>query len=1143
MFLGTAVGASSAAKTPFTVGAAPTLTSTFSAAKSVTGQLAQTDPSLLGQTSSKTVNVMIKYDVDSAASYVGGVAGYKPTSPSVTGVSLAANQSAVTAYDQHLDQVTSKISSAVDKAVPSTQIGATFTTAYGGVAAQVPANQVGALLNVPGVVAVQKDSLAQPLDDNTEFIGATAVWPSLGGSANAGKHVIVGVIDTGVWPENPMLSPSGISPSPVPLGNFHCDFGNGSDVAHLGPTFACNNKLIGAYNFTQTYMATLGSDGQEFCNNTTLECSVRDSEGHGTHTMTTAAGDCVTSAILYGVDRGPVCGIAPGAHVIEYRACLSQGCFNADTVGAVQQAILNGVDVINYSISGGADPYTDPTELAFLDAFHAGISVEAAAGNSGPAAATVDHGAPWVTSVGAVTGPRSFTSTLHLAADGGATFTMPGVTLTKGITSPTPIVLAQNLPGEDVLCQSKLAAGTATGKVVLCERGVNARIDKGFNVLQGGAAGMIEYNPIAEDTESDNHWLPAIHLDGPDTALLAFIANHTNVTATWAQGAATPATPDVMAAFSSRGPSPDFLKPDVVAPGVQVLAGMTPQPDETTPTNGPPGNNFQAIAGTSMASPHAAGVAALIKSVHPDWDPAEIKSAMMTSAVQDVVNVNGDGTTSPVTPFDDGAGSIRVDRAVNPTAVFDENYNDYVASETDALDRINLNIPSVDETVMTGQVTVPRSLTNVTGKNVTLTVATTTSSPDATILVTDSFNKSVKVKADDVIHLKKNDVTPIWITIEGPDLTNGTQYFGRITLTPQGTGSSDITIPVAFVKQQGSVTLTHTCSPTTITAKKTTSNCNVTVTNEDSIEANASLTVSPTNKDKLEYTNITAPGSSIGTDSGVTWSGALSPTIAPQITSITPTTGPGGGYLPLSDFGVAPIAGVGDETITNFNVPTFYFGGEPYTSIGIVSDGYVVVGGGTQSDVDSEPQKFPDPSAPNDVVAPFMTDLNPAAGGTIRIGTLSDAVANLSWLIVDFEGVKNFSNGVTHTGEIWFQLSSGAATGAASEQTTISYGGPTVGSAPGNAGQGDPDGVSAAFPDGVNWGAENRDGSSGINLATAPADGSEYAVNTSPPSPGGSVSINFTVGSKKPGSFVSRASMTSDVTPGTTQVDVPITVH
>ena len=338
------------------------------------------------------------------------------------------------------------------------------------------------------------------------------MWPTLGGQPNAGSNVIVGDIDTGVWPEHPSSSIAAPGTS-APAGGLNCQFGDGTDVAHLGPTFTCNNKLIGAYDMTPPTWRT-NSDGQEFCNNTTHVCSARDSEGHGTHTTTTAAGDCVDSAMLYGVQRGPVCGIAPGARVIEFRVCLASGCFGSDSVSAVQQAINDGVNVINFSISGGANPYSDPVELAFLDALTRGSR-----STRRPATAARARRPPITAGRGRRRwAPRraraQFASTLHLTADGGATLDVPGVTLTNGISSATPVVLAETLPGEDALCQSKLAAGTATGKIVVCQRGTNGRVDKGRRVLAGGAAGMILYNPIKQDLETDNHYLPAIHVDG-----------------------------------------------------------------------------------------------------------------------------------------------------------------------------------------------------------------------------------------------------------------------------------------------------------------------------------------------------------------------------------------------------------------------------------------------------------------------------------------------------------------------------------------------------------------------------------------------------------------------------------------------------
>ncbi len=324
--------------------------STYSAPKSASGRLARTDPALLGRTDSTPINVLIKYDFDATTSYAGGVAGLAPTSPAVTHKKLKDNKNAVSAYEQHAASASNKISAAVKAAVPSASIRKTFITVYGGVAAKVPANKVGDLLKVPGVAAVQQDSLEHPTTSVTpQFTGAANVWPLLGGQDNAASNIVVGVIDTGITPEHPSFVNHGLPPPPG--GPYACQFGDGSDVAHLGPTFACNRKLVGAYAFTDTYMAVIGSDGQEFCNNITGICSARDPEGHGTHTSSTAAGDRVDMAPLYGVNRGPISGMAPGARVIMYRVCLAQGCFSSDSIAAVNQAILDDVDVINFSIS------------------------------------------------------------------------------------------------------------------------------------------------------------------------------------------------------------------------------------------------------------------------------------------------------------------------------------------------------------------------------------------------------------------------------------------------------------------------------------------------------------------------------------------------------------------------------------------------------------------------------------------------------------------------------------------------------------------------------------------------------------------------------------------------------------------------
>jgi hypothetical protein len=265
----------------------------------------------------------------------------------------------------------------------------------------------------------------------------------------------------------------------------------------------------------------------------------------------------------------------------------------------------------------------------------------------------------------------------------------------------------------------------------------------------------------------------------------------------------------------------------------------------------------------------------------------------------------------------------------------------------------------------------------------------------------------------------------------------------------------------------------------------------------------------------------------IGDSAGVQWSGTLTPAAPPQVTSITTTTGPAGGYLALADppFNVTPLGGVGDDTITNINVPTFMYGSEPYTRIGVVSNGYLVLGGGTSSDIVFTPQHFPNPARPNNVLAPWWTDLNAdlthGGSGAIRATTLTDGTS--TWIVIDWAGIKNFGDATTHNFEVWLRV----GTTAASEQITYSYGT--------NSGGGDPD-------SGSNWGAENRDGSSGANLATQPASGTEYAVHTTGPTAGGTTMLNYDIWSKFAGTYHSVASMTSDLTPGVTQVSQTIVV-
>jgi hypothetical protein len=530
-----------------------------------------------------------------------------------------------------------------------------------------------------------------------------------------------------------------------------------------------------------------------------------------------------------------------------------------------------------------------------------------------------------------------------------------------------------------------------------------------------------------------------------------------------------------------------------------------------------------AIAGTSMASPHSAGASALVKAAHPTWTPEEIKSALMTSSTQAVKKEDG---TTAADPFDMGAGRIQVDRAVKPTLVFNETYAHFVAAGTNVIHRVDLNIPSIDETTFSGEILTHRTAINVFGNKVTLNVSI--KEPAGVKITVGTANKPLA--------FAKNAKKTFPILISAPDVANG-QYFARITLKPVG-GGTPVTIPVAFVKQPGSVTFSNVCSPLSIAKTSGVSHCTVTAQNLGSVAASSAINVINRSGTALHYKNIAAPGTMIGTGKGVHWGGTLTPALAPSVNSINNITGggPDGGYLPLNLFSGNFVDPSGDDAITNIGVPTFYYGGEAYSTIGIVTNGYIVIGGGTASDVNFYPQSFPNVSRPNNVLAPFWTDLNTTGGSGSSNVILANVLTNGSddWLIVDFEQVKNFSNATTHTGEIWIRLDGHAAgTGPASEQLTFSYG---SGGTPGNASLGDPDGA-------INWGAENRDGSSGKNIASAPADGSEYRPALSGPVPGGSVTLHFDIFSPTVGSWFSDARFTSNQTAGTAIVPQKIKIH
>ncbi|MBB5871239.1 hypothetical protein F4553_004618 [Allocatelliglobosispora scoriae] len=1040
-------------------------------AAKVTSRIARTDRTLLGQRATSAVSVLVKLDYDPVATYAGDVRGYAATSPSVTGRALAGG-SAEIAYERYVAAREAAFGRALASRLPGAKLGRSLRTVYGGIAVTLPANRVDDLLRISGVAAVQRDEIRQPLTDSSgAFIGADIVQQQLGGERDAGRGVIFGVLDTGAWPEHPSFADQGnLSAPPAKADGTArtCDFGVNPQTKQR---FTCTNKLIGGAAFLDTYRQQHGADSETFW-------SARDSEGHGTHTASTSAGNALTSAKVFGVERGPLRGVAPGAWISVYKVCGGLGCFSSDAAAAVAQAVKDGVEVINFSVSGGTEPSTDPVELAFLDAYAAGVFVAASAGNSGPDAGTVNHLSPWVTTVAASTQLREFSSTLTLRA-GDKTLTLRGSSITAGVGT-SPVVRAADVPGYTGGAQCLRAAkkNAFAGKIIVCERGENARVEKGYFAFRAGAVGMILYNPTKQDTETDNHWLPTVHLaDG--SKLLPFLKRG-NVQGSFTAGAARKGTGDVMAAFSSRGPGGLALKPDVTAPGVQILAGHTPVPDE--PTGGPKGELFQAIAGTSMSGPHVAGAGILLAAAHPGWSPGQIKSALMTTAVTEVVKEDG---ITKADPLDLGAGRIAVDRAVTPGLTFDETAARMTALAANDVAAVQLNSPSINAPVMPGRLVVVRTARNVTDHALSYTAATTAPAKSSITVSPAAFT----VAAGESVRL----------TITISSTAGKKQLFGAVRLTPaSGSGVPALHLPVAFVPQQGSTTLTGDCSSTTMRLGGAV-DCDYRVRNDS--YAAATVKINAKIGEGTVVSGSTPPAGE------VTLAGAT-----PGLPSIAKVDGVH--WHSLGALGI-PAEPIGDEDILNFDTPSFTYAGASYDSIGVTSNGYLVVGGGGAQDLSAEPGGLPDPRRPNNVLAPFWTDLDGSGADGIRAGAVR--VDGKDWIAVEW-GVKVFGTDSDRRFQVWIALGD-------DPEVIFAY---------------DP-ATPLAAPGALKWaiGAENMIGGGDARAALPTAD---LRVTATAGKPGQSIGYAFRVTGLRPGTTSIVTTMTSTSVPGTTVLKQPLTV-
>lgn len=619
-----------------------------------------------------------------------------------------------------------------------------FKYSINGLTLSLTQTQAQTLAQLPQVKRIQREQSRRLYTDRgPTLVGAAKVWD---GTAFAnveqtqGEGMVIGIIDSGINTDHPSFAE--VSGD----GYLHTNpLGNGVYLGDCAGNFAelCNNKLIGVYSYSR--ITSSYSDTSVFPPN--LPQNGEDYGGHGSHVASTAAGNVLrnvdevfptegeerSSGTPTGFTFAQISGVAPRANIISYQVCFGgtsdaddtyADCLDSPILQAIDDAIRDNVDVINFSISGGGNPWSDLTEQAFLSARNAGVFVATSAGNDGQQPSTSEKNAPWYTSVAASEHGRENVFLKELNEfTGGAGVLNPivGQSNTGSITAA--IVYAGNFnnandPGGDpAQCLEPFPADTFDGQIVVCDRGDIARVQKAINVRDGGAGGYVLANIGVGESflANDQYVIPGIHINEENgDRLKAWLATGQNHRGTITNSEPTQfldaSRVDVIADFSSRGPSLDFslLVPTMTAPGSNIYAAYA---DEQLGHDGhdPAASDFNTLSGTSMSSPHVAGAAALVKAVNPSWNADQIRSALALTATS---AMKKEDATTNATFFDMGSGRIQVDKAIVSPLIMSETASNYTdANPATGGDPRSLNLPSITDNECTGSCTWSRTFT------------------------------------------------------------------------------------------------------------------------------------------------------------------------------------------------------------------------------------------------------------------------------------------------------------------------------------------------------------------------------------------------------------------------------------------------
>ncbi|MGX5913545.1 S8 family serine peptidase [Aliidiomarina sp. Khilg15.8] len=845
------------------------------------------------------------------------------------------------------------------------------------------------LQSMPGVVQVFEHELYHTqMDASLDLINQPAVVDMIGSLDRAGEGVKIGVVDSGIRSEHPMFQSNGhVRPEGLPTDDY---------CSTVDASF-CNDKLVVARFYTPTFPVHENEN-----------ISPLDFGGHGTHVAGTAAGNAVTAN--YNNVELNISGVAPGATLMAYKGLFQTPAgtgsgSNVMLVQALEDAIADGADIINNSWGGGAgaNPAGSAYTPIFESAEEAGVLMVTAAGNSGPGAQTIGCPAcaePGLTVANTQHG-RIFGNEVEVAGvedDIIANIGNGDFEINEAITGPLMPVMEIDAANE--LACDPLPAGSLDGHIALVSRGACAFSAKADNAQAAGAIGMILWNnaPGIIVMSMPGATLPSVSVTQDEGVAILEALEAAEGTLDGTINATSAITidsnVDVLAAGSSRGPNGDssFLKPDIAAPGTSILSAYTPAGNEYGNTT------YNAISGTSMASPHVAGGAALMLQMNPDLSATELKSLLMSSSNPMVRKPDG---TTPATPFDMGAGRMDLAAAAETVLTFDK--------------------ASIADNGCVVSCTFERTATNHLDESV-------------------EWYGSVHF-ADDVIHGELSTDT-LSIDAEGEatfTLTADVRYaeegwtFGEVVWTASN-GYADARMPIALYV--GSSDNSQLVSTTIISGE-------VTVGEPITLRSRASdvgaqnpfnfvmripegtevdpASIAKTSNRATEIGFSVAPGAR-----SMTWAGNL--TSGQPTVIVEPGTFPGTGAS-LADIGGAfalPCEAGCDEV--TFSYPIGNFGGFIHNGVQVdtmtITDNGLVTAGAPNFSLSYQNQQLPNSNVPNNVLAPFWSDfaIGGDAGGEVLYNLLS--VGGDQWFVWEWNNVALYdaADGARYTFAIWIKL-------------------------------------------------------------------------------------------------------------------------